>query len=323
MEKYYLLDKRYFILIRVFFHAILFAFILIDISCVHRSDEHQNASKIIEPVKKINIDHFLIFNFESNVDDVIQLLRTKKINFNYPITVIKDGIESKYIKVLNFPIGSGKLSSVDLYFFENALYLIEHDISFRENCYCLASEYNSFMNEIFSGLFEKYGNPTAAINFHFHIPEVEYQLINLFCPEYDTIVEHITKSSWHDWQYLNPAHRQNSSTDNKLEIGWIGKTGGIIIKKTFEIYSEPYKEKIDRAKRPDYLPPLPNEYEDGKIYTFYKSIFESNFNIHAHSQKMTELTKRYKEFSKQKDKIKENSTRDSIEKKTSKLINEL
>jgi len=311
---------------RVIFYALLFVLMFIDISCSQGRNKHKNASKDVEFVKnEINIDHFLIFKFDSNIEDVIQLLRAQKINYNNPTKINKDGLELKYIKVMNFPIGSGKQISVDLYFSDDSLCQIEHNKSFREkDIYYLASEYNSFMNEIFCGLFEKYGNPTTATNLHFSHPEAKFPTRDLFYPKYDTIAEHITINTWQDWQYLEPGARNDKSTSfSKLEIGWSGKTGGIFILKEFTISFDPFQENIDRSKRPDYLPPLPDEYKDGKIYTFYNEIVESNFIIYANSQKMSELTKRYKEFSKQRDIIKENSTRDSIEKKMNKLINEL
>ena len=82
MEKHYLRYKRCFIVFRVIFYALLFVLMFIDISCSQGRNKHKNASKDVEFVKnEINIDHFLIFKFDSNIEDVIQLLRAQKINY--------------------------------------------------------------------------------------------------------------------------------------------------------------------------------------------------------------------------------------------------
>lgn len=303
---------------------ILFVFLLSQISCVEKKQSQDDNQILAKPQKNITVNHFLAFNFYTDINEVIRLLKSKNIKYTSPEKISKQGIELARITAFNYSIGSKVLPSVDLYFNNDSLFLVEHTKTIKEkNCYCEASVYNSDIAEVFSGLFEKYGSPTSANNVHIRFPKDRDRQIDSHYPEYDTIATHITRSSWSDWNYLDliPGDSIGFSF-SEFEVNWIGN-GGITMSKKMNASLKPFKEKIDRSTRADYLPPLSKSYVDGKTYTFYNEIHESVFLISAFSQRMIELTNWNVEHSKQEEIINNRLIQDSLEKQKRKLVNEL
>jgi hypothetical protein len=270
---------------KVIYLAKIVVFFLIACSPGKNEVKNNESEKLF---KSVEINHFLIFKFNSSVGDVIRLLKTKEISFKEPITLKENEVSYKYMQVLNYPLEGKVLDSVDLYFYHDSLYLIKHEKSFKEvDCYCDASLYNSSINDIFSGLYEKYGGPTHARNFTTQSSKTGDGELNSI----DTVAANIKKNSWIDWNYLDPVQRLMSSS-NKLEIMWGSKIGTIVVMKEFNISYEPFFEKIDRSKMPDFMPPKSKEYENGKTYKFYHKIQESNFIIYAYSPKKNDFLNR-------------------------------
>ncbi len=274
---------------------ILIILVLFFVSCSGGNKKNSTERNVKDD--RVDIDHFLIFKFDSSLNEVIDSLKSNKIAFKKPVTLNKNGLNYQHLQVLNYPLVDKTLNPVDLYFWNDSLYLIKHEKSFREeDVDAEAQQCNHSFDNIFSGLYEKYGKPTHSRNYNYR----SNQTIEENQRSVDTTSD-IGRESWIDWQYLDPKERNVENISySYLEVQWVSKSASITIRKGYSISYKPYKEKIDRSKRPDFLPPLAKEYIDGKTYTFHHTILESNFMVYAFSPKIDEFNKKQKQFEEQK-----------------------